>query len=213
MMMLLFELDGTFAFFLFVSLGDRIFNFAVKRQVTDIFTVEYTVDYCGTSEKSAKFPVVVLETLDLGGVKKLQGEIQNQQKHVTIDTMTDTTAKGFFGEFGGSFVPPRLQDALNKLEEAFDKYKEDESYQQELNYYLKEYVGRPNPLYLAQRLTDKLGGAKIYLKREDLNHTGAHKINNVMGQVLLAKRMGLNRVIAETGGMCRLFNSLEIVVN
>ena len=145
-------------------------------------------------EKSAKFPVFVLETLDLGGVvKKLQGEIQNQQKHETIDTMTDTTAKGFFGEFGGSFVPPRLQDALNKLEEAFDKYKEDESYQQELNYYLKEYVGRPNPLYLAQRLTDKLGGAKIYLKREDLNHTGAHKINNVMGQVLLAKRMGLNR--------------------
>ncbi|WCN37041.1 tryptophan synthase subunit beta [Aneurinibacillus uraniidurans] len=109
------------------------------------------------------------------------------------------TKKGYFGEFGGSFVPEPLQAALDHLEVAFEKYKEDPEFIEELNYYLKEYVGRPNPLYYAERLTEKLGGAKIYLKREDLNHTGSHKINNVMGQVLLAKRMGAKRVIAETG--------------
>lgn len=109
------------------------------------------------------------------------------------------TKKGYFGEFGGSFVPEPLQAALDHLEVAFEKYKDDPEFIEELNYYLKEYVGRPNPLYYAERLTEKLGGAKIYLKREDLNHTGSHKINNVMGQVLLAKRMGAKRVIAETG--------------
>ncbi|MFD3448421.1 tryptophan synthase subunit beta [Microbacteriaceae bacterium 4G12] len=107
--------------------------------------------------------------------------------------------KGYFGEFGGSFVPPELQKALDHLEVAFDQYKDDAVFQEELDYYMKEYVGRPNPLYLAERLTEKLGGAKIYLKREDLNHTGAHKINNVLGQILLAKRMGAKRIIAETG--------------
>jgi tryptophan synthase beta chain len=110
-----------------------------------------------------------------------------------------TTKKGYFGEFGGSFVPEPLQVALDELEAAFEKYKDDEAFNEELNYYLKEYTGRPNPLYYAERLTEKMGGAKIYLKREDLNHTGAHKINNVLGQVLLAKRMGAKRVIAETG--------------
>lgn len=109
------------------------------------------------------------------------------------------TKKGYFGEFGGSFVPEPLQAALDHLEKAFEQYKDESEFNEELEYYLKEYVGRPNPLYFAQRLTEKLGGAKIYLKREDLNHTGAHKINNVMGQVLLAKRMGAKRVIAETG--------------
>ncbi len=113
--------------------------------------------------------------------------------------MEQTTEKGYFGEFGGSFVPEPLQKALDELEAAFEKYKDDESFNEELNYYLKEYAGRPNPLYFAQRLTEKMGGAKIYLKREDLNHTGAHKINNVLGQVLLAKRMGAKRIIAETG--------------
>ena len=113
--------------------------------------------------------------------------------------MEQTTEKGHFGEFGGSFVPEPLQKALDELEAAFEKYKDDESFNEELNYYLKEYAGRPNPLYFAQRLTEKMGGAKIYLKREDLNHTGAHKINNVLGQVLLAKRMGAKRIIAETG--------------
>lgn len=107
--------------------------------------------------------------------------------------------KGYFGEFGGQFVPPQLKIALGELEDAFLKFKEDEEFKKEYIYYLNNYVGRPSPLYYAQRLTESLGGAKIYLKREDLNHTGAHKINNVIGQMLLAKRMGKKKVIAETG--------------
>ncbi|MDQ0338250.1 tryptophan synthase beta chain [Caldalkalibacillus uzonensis] len=107
--------------------------------------------------------------------------------------------KGYFGEFGGSFVPPELQEVLDVLAEQFERYKDDPDFNQEFRYYLKEFVGRPSPLTYAQRLTEQLGGAKIYLKREDLNHTGSHKINNVIGQILLAKRMGAKRVIAETG--------------
>ncbi|EGW40355.1 tryptophan synthase subunit beta [Desulfosporosinus sp. OT] len=107
--------------------------------------------------------------------------------------------KGYFGEYGGSFVPPQLQNALDQLDDAFEKYKDDPAFNDELDYYLRQYVGRPNPLYYAEKLSKQLGGAKIYLKREDLNHTGAHKINNVLGQTLLAKRMGVKRVIAETG--------------
>lgn len=107
--------------------------------------------------------------------------------------------KGYFGEFGGSFVPENLQEVMNVLEEQFLKYKDDPEFQQEFKFYLKEYVGRENPLTFAENLTQQLGGAKIYLKREDLNHTGSHKINNVLGQILLAKRMGAKRVIAETG--------------
>ena len=107
--------------------------------------------------------------------------------------------KGYFGEFGGSFVPGELQNVLNVLEQEFLKYKDDPDFNKELSYYLKEYVGRETPLYFAERLTNELGGAKIYLKREDLNHTGSHKLNNVLGQILLAKRMGAKRVIAETG--------------
>ncbi|MFA9557004.1 tryptophan synthase subunit beta [Evansella sp. AB-rgal1] len=107
--------------------------------------------------------------------------------------------KGYFGEFGGSFVPDELKQVLNLLAEQFDHYKNDPEFIEEYKYYLKEYVGRENPLTLAQNLTRNLGGVKIYLKREDLNHTGAHKINNVIGQILLAKRMGAKRVIAETG--------------
>jgi len=107
--------------------------------------------------------------------------------------------KGYFGEYGGSFVPPQLQNALDQLDSAFETYKEDPAFNEELDYYLRQYVGRPNPLYYAEKLSTQLGGAKIYLKREDLNHTGAHKINNVLGQALLAKRMGVKRVIAETG--------------
>jgi tryptophan synthase beta chain len=109
------------------------------------------------------------------------------------------SSRGYFGEFGGSFVPPALQEVLDYLEEQFLKYKDDEEFNREYKFYLKEYVGRENPLTYASRFTEKLGGAKIYLKREDLNHTGAHKINNVIGQILLAKRMGVKRVIAETG--------------
>ncbi|MEG0471949.1 MAG: tryptophan synthase subunit beta [Solibacillus sp.] len=107
--------------------------------------------------------------------------------------------EGFFGEFGGSFVPPALQNVLNVLAEQFNRYKDDEGFIAEYKYYLKEFVGRENPLTFASNLTEKLGGAKIYLKREDLNHTGAHKINNVIGQILLAKRMAVTRIIAETG--------------
>lgn len=110
-----------------------------------------------------------------------------------------TEKKGYFGEFGGSFVPEDLQKAMDYLEEQFIKYKDDPEFEEEFKFYLKEYVGRENPLTFAANLTEQVGGAKIYLKREDLNHTGAHKINNVMGQILLAKRMGAKRVIAETG--------------
>ena len=107
--------------------------------------------------------------------------------------------KGYFGEFGGSFVPEDLQQVMNELEEQFLRYKDDPEFIEEFNYYLKEYIGRENPLTYAENLTKQFGGAKIYLKREDLNHTGAHKINNAIGQILLAKRMGAKRIIAETG--------------
>lgn len=107
--------------------------------------------------------------------------------------------KGHFGEFGGKFVPETLMPALEELEKAYKDAMNDETFIKELNYYLNQYVGRPSLLYFAERLTSQLGGAKVYLKREDLNHTGAHKINNTIGQVLLAKRMGKKRVIAETG--------------
>ena len=107
--------------------------------------------------------------------------------------------RGHFGRFGGRFVPETLIPALDELTEKYEEVKTDPEYRKELDYYLSEYVGRPTPLYFAQRLTEALGGAKIYLKREDLCHTGSHKLNNVMGQILLAKRMGKPRVIAETG--------------
>ncbi len=106
---------------------------------------------------------------------------------------------GYFGQFGGAFVPDELKNVLKEVEEAFYEYIEDEEFLNELSYYQRQYIGRENPLYFAKRLSEQLGGAKIYLKREDLNHTGAHKINNAMGQVLLAKRMGKKRIIAETG--------------
>src|SRR5580692_3338403 len=108
-------------------------------------------------------------------------------------------AQGHFGPYGGRFVPETLMHPLKELEEEYFRAQHDPEFQRELQYYLKEFVGRPTPLYFAERLTKDLGGAKIYLKREDLNHTGAHKINNAMGQILLAKRMGKTRIIAETG--------------
>ena len=108
-------------------------------------------------------------------------------------------ATGHFGEFGGRYAPETLMSPLLELEDAYMSLREDSDFQEEFQYYLREYVGRPNPLYFAERLTRALGGAKIYLKREDLNHTGAHKINNTIGQILLARRMGKNRIIAETG--------------
>ncbi len=107
--------------------------------------------------------------------------------------------KGHFGQFGGRYVAETLMPALLELDEAYRVAQADPAFQQEIDYYLTHYVGRPSPLYFARRLTEKLGGAKVYLKREDLNHTGAHKINNTVGQAILAKRMGKKKVIAETG--------------
>lgn len=111
--------------------------------------------------------------------------------------MPDST--GHFGPFGGRYVPETLVHPLQQLEDEYWRAQQDPEFHRELDYYLKEFVGRPTPLYFAERLTKALGGARIYLKREDLLHTGAHKINNAMGQVLLAKRMGKTRIIAETG--------------
>ena len=111
--------------------------------------------------------------------------------------MTET--KGYFGQVGGSFVPEPIQNLLDQLEATFEQYKNDPEFIAEYKHYLKDYSGRETPLYFAESLTEHLGGAKIYLKREDLNHLGSHKLNNVLGQILLAKRMGKTRVIAETG--------------
>lgn len=127
---------------------------------------------------------------------------------------------GYFGQFGGCFVPEQLVAPLKEVEECFFKYINDPEFKKELGYYFTNYVGRQSPLYFADRLTKELGGAKVYLKREDLNHTGAHKINNALGQILLAKKMGKKRIIAETGAgqhgvatatVCALFG-LECII-
>lgn len=107
--------------------------------------------------------------------------------------------KGMYGTYGGQYAPETLMVALQELETAYETFKQDPAFQEELNGYLKEYAGRPSLLYHAKKMSEDLGGASIYLKREDLNHTGAHKINNVLGQVLLAKHMGKTKIIAETG--------------
>lgn len=112
---------------------------------------------------------------------------------------TEADELGFFGEYGGQYVPETLMPAIIELKQAYNKAKQDQSFQDELTYYLKEYVGRETPLTYAKSYSEALGGAQIYLKREDLNHTGAHKINNAIGQALLAKRMGKNKLVAETG--------------
>jgi tryptophan synthase beta chain len=127
---------------------------------------------------------------------------------------------GHFGIYGGKYIPETLFPAVEELERSYQKLKVDKSFQEEFRYYLEKYVGRPTPLYFARRLTESLGGAKVYLKREDLCHTGAHKINNTVGQVLIARRMGKKRIIAETGAgqhgvavatVCALFG-LDCVV-
>ncbi|MFJ7826460.1 tryptophan synthase subunit beta [Psychrobacillus sp. NPDC096623] len=137
--------------------------------------------------------------------------------------MVNTTEEqrvGRYGRFGGQYVPETLMSALIELEKSYEDAISDPTFLDELNYYLKDYVGRETPLYFAERLTNELGGAQIYLKREDLNHTGAHKINNTIGQALLAKRMGKKKIVAETGAgqhgvatatVCALFD-LECVV-
>lgn len=110
-----------------------------------------------------------------------------------------TVTKGRFGEYGGQYIPETLMNAVKELEDAYEFYSKDEAFQKELSDLLRNYAGRPSLLYYAAKMTKDLNGAKVYLKREDLNHTGSHKINNVLGQVLLAKKMGKTRVIAETG--------------
>ncbi|MDX5151624.1 MAG: pyridoxal-phosphate dependent enzyme, partial [Acidiferrobacterales bacterium] len=107
--------------------------------------------------------------------------------------------RGHFGKYGGIFVAETLMEPLAELRQAYETYMQDPEFQQELARDLKEFVGRPSSLYLAERWSENIGGARIYLKREDLNHTGAHKINNTVGQILLARRMGKTRIIAETG--------------
>jgi len=116
---------------------------------------------------------------------------------IALEKLPD--AKGRFGPYGGRFVPETLMHPLQQLEDEYFRAQKDPEFQRELQYYLREFCGRPTPLYLAERLTRELGGPKIYLKREDLLHTGAHKINNAIGQILLARRMGKTRIIAETG--------------
>src|SRR5476651_2589788 len=116
---------------------------------------------------------------------------------ITAEDLPDV--HGHFGPYGGRYVPETLMHPLKELEEEYFRAQHDPEFQRELDYYLKEFCGRPTPLYFAERLTKELGGAKIYLKREDLLHTGAHKINNAMGQILVARRMGKTRIIAETG--------------
>lgn len=108
-------------------------------------------------------------------------------------------SEGFFGAYGGQFVPEELKVRLNELRDAFERYRDNAFFIEELTYYFEHYTGRPNPVFFCANLSERLGGARIYLKREDLNHLGAHKINNTIGQILLAKRMGKKRVIAETG--------------
>ncbi|MBM7580183.1 tryptophan synthase subunit beta [Jeotgalibacillus terrae] len=137
-----------------------------------------------------------------------------------MTTYTQPDLNGQFGQFGGRFVPETLMQSVIDLEKAYREAKEDPDFQKELNHYLKDYVGRETPLYFAENLTKKVGGSKIYLKREDLNHTGAHKINNTIGQALLAVRMGKRKIVAETGAgqhgvatatVCALLN-LECVI-
>ena len=123
--------------------------------------------------------------------------MEQVKKHTEYDQMPDDA--GHFGPYGGMFVAETLMGPLKELREAYEKYLEDPDFQAELDFELQQYVGRPSPLYYAERWSQTLGGARIYLKREDLNHTGAHKINNTVGQALLAKRMGKTRIIAETG--------------
>ncbi|HOL14311.1 MAG TPA: pyridoxal-phosphate dependent enzyme, partial [Bacillota bacterium] len=107
--------------------------------------------------------------------------------------------KGYYGEFGGSFVPAEVQKVLDEIAQCYLECKDDPQFQKEFEDLIRDYVGRPSVLYYAEKFSEKLGGAKVYFKREDLNHTGAHKINNTIGQVLLAKRLGKKRIIAETG--------------
>src|SRR5262245_25960681 len=129
-----------------------------------------------------------------------------RREGTVVDALTQSAdpaslpdARGRFGPYGGRFVPETLMHALGQLTAQYEQARDDAEFQRQFHYYLRQYVGRPSPLYFAERLTREAGGARVFLKREDLNHTGAHKINNCVGQALLARRMGKPRVIAETG--------------
>ena len=124
-----------------------------------------------------------------------------------------SSQKGRFGIHGGQYIPETLMNAVIELEAAYNRYKEDPEFNRELSALLNDYAGRPSRLYYAEKMTKDLGGAKIYLKREDLNHTGAHKINNVLGQALLAKKMGKTRLIAETGGQFKVLTVYSIILS
>jgi tryptophan synthase beta chain len=123
----------------------------------------------------------------------------NDQNQQNINYQASPNADGFFGEYGGQFVPPQLKTALEEVATAYEQAKNDPEFQKEYLMLLKDYVGRPSPIFFAKNLTEKIGGAKIYFKREDLNHTGAHKINHTLGEALLAKKMGKKKLLAETG--------------
>jgi len=123
--------------------------------------------------------------------------MSNNQKNESLKSLPDN--QGYFGKYGGQFIPPELKVAINEVADAYAEFKNDANFRQEYELLLSSYVGRPSPLYFAKRLSDQLGGARIYFKREDLNHTGAHKINHTLGEALLAKRMGKKKLLAETG--------------
>lgn len=138
--------------------------------------------------------------IDFNSRLETNGQKDEKKIKKAVDIVRrENMRKGRFGIHGGQYIPETLMNAIQELENAYEYYKEDEKFQKELTTLLNEYAGRPSRLYYAKKMSQLLGGAKIYLKREDLNHTGAHKINNVLGQVLLAKKMGKTRVIAETG--------------
>ena len=122
-----------------------------------------------------------------------------QEREDSNMSSSEANQKGRYGQYGGQYIPETLMNAVHELEAAYEKYSHDPEFIKELDDLMKNYAGRPSLLYYAEKMTRDLGGAKIYIKREDLNHTGSHKINNVLGQVLLAKKMGKTRVIAETG--------------
>ena len=171
-----------FAVALFIIVGSIIEGNFLPNIVLDIFTITYFVGAIGA--------IVFARLYVCSKRVKNKAKISREQK-----PMEGTK----FGDFGGQFVPETLMNALKELESAWKHYSNDEGFKTELANLLNNYANRPSPLYFAENLTKKLGGAKIYLKREDLNHTGSHKINNVLGQTLLAKKMGKKRVIAETG--------------